>query len=102
VGLFRPEATLYKNVIARRHRPSAYYYIDKIVFLEVYCEIRPLALNQHNIELAWRESGLLLYNPELILLKLKRLSKPLSRPSTASGLPPPLDIIITPVLIIPL
>jgi hypothetical protein len=73
-----------------------------MVFLEVYCEIRPLALNQHNIESAWRESGLLPYNPELILSKLKRSSKSSSRPSTASGLPPPLDITTTPTLIIPL
>ena len=99
VGLFGPEATLYKNAIAHRCRPGAHYSIDKEVFLEVYCEIRPQALCQRNIEHAWRDSGLLPFNPNIVLSKLKKLSD--SRPSTAQGAPPPLDT-TTPSLVIPL
>ena len=99
ISLFGPKATLYKNAIARRCRPGAHYSIDKEVFLEVYCEIRPQALCQHNIEHAWRDSGLLPFNPDLVLSNLKKPSN--SRPLTTQGAPPSLDI-TTPSLIIPL
>ena len=126
VGLFGPEAVLYKNQIMRQSRPGASGDVSKETFLEVYCYIRPLALNQHNIEQAWRKSGLLPLDPNVVLSQLKRSkpreleeSKPLieppieaqieaqieaeveqaltsntsnSRPSTAYGVPPLLDL----------
>jgi hypothetical protein len=111
VGLFGPEATLYKNAIAHRCRPGAHHYINKEVFLEVYCEIRPKALRQENIEHAWKEAGLLPYNPDLVLSKLKKPQLPStentvsnpsnSRPTTAQGAPPPLTS-TTPSILIPL
>jgi hypothetical protein len=111
VGLFGPEATLYKNAIARRSRPGSAHHIDKIDFLEVYCEIRPQALSQKNIEHAWRDVGLWPYNPSAVLSKLnppepprplKSVENPSnSRPSTAQGAPLPINI-TTPALIVPL
>jgi hypothetical protein len=112
VGLFGPEATLYKHEIACRCRPGAHQWIDKIQFLEAYCEIRPLALCQKNIEHAWRDSGLLPFDPNIVLLRPELQKKirlqastsisstiqdqqsedprTTSRPSTAQG--PPLPI----------
>jgi hypothetical protein len=58
----------------RRARPGVTGEVSKEVFLEVYCEIRPLALNQHNIESAWRKSGLLPLDRDVVLLRLKRPS----------------------------
>jgi hypothetical protein len=118
VGLFGPQATLYKNRIMLRSRPGAIGDVSKEVFLEVYCEIRPLALNQYNIESAWKKSGLLPFNPEVVLSQLKKpkpqettqevlvqeevntqlraeeptLSTSNSRPQTAQGAPPSLDL----------
>jgi hypothetical protein len=95
------------------------------VFLEVYCEIRPLALNQYNIKKAWKKSGLLPFDPDIVLSQPKRpkpqaesqelsvedqidpqinaqikagtehaltLNPTNSRPSTAQGAPPSLDL----------
>ncbi|MCJ1360143.1 MAG: hypothetical protein MMC33_010146 [Icmadophila ericetorum] len=56
----------------RRARPGASGDVSKEVFLEVYCEIRPLALNQHNIKEAWRKSSLLPFKPNVMLSQLKR------------------------------
>ena len=71
VGLFGPEATLYKHEIARRCRPGAHAWIDKIQFLEAYCEIRPIALCQKNVEHAWRDSGLYPFDPNIVLSRLE-------------------------------
>jgi hypothetical protein len=77
----------------------------------VYCEIRPKTLRQKNIEHAWKEAGLLLYNPDLVLSKLKKpqlsstentASNPSnSRPTITQGTPPPLTL-TTPSILIPL
>jgi hypothetical protein len=75
VGLFGPEAVLYKNQIMRRSRPGAIGDVSKETFLEVYCHIRPLALNQYNIEQVWKKSGLLPLDSNVVLSQLKR-SKP--------------------------
>jgi hypothetical protein len=109
VGLFGPEATLYKNAIARRSRPGSAHHIDKIDFLEVYCEIRPQALSQKNIEHAWRDVGLFPFNPSIVLSKILPPEPPAkpplitsnSRPSTAQGAPPSTDL-TTPSLVVPL
>ena len=84
IGLFGPEATLYKNRIIRRARPGATGEVSKEVFLEVYCEIRPLALNQHNIESAWRKSGLLPLDRDVVLSRLKRPKPQEKEPSIES------------------
>jgi hypothetical protein len=103
VGLFGPEATLYKNAIQRRSRPGAAHKIDKIDFLEVYHEIRPKALCQSNIKHAWRDVGLFPFDPDVVLSKLKPPEPPTklasnSRPSTAQG-PAPTTQITTPELL---
>ena len=64
----------------RRSRPGTISDMSKETFLEVYCQIRPLALNQHNIEQAWKKSGLLLFNPDIVLSKLKRSKPPIEPP----------------------
>jgi hypothetical protein len=50
----------------------------------VYCEIRPLALNQHNIESAWRKSGLLPLDRDVVLSRLKRPSLQEKEPAMES------------------
>ena len=64
--------------------------MSKETFLEVYCQIRPLALNQYNIEQAWKKSGLLLFNPDIVLSKLKR-SKPPIEPPIEPPIRPPIE-----------
>ena len=56
----------------RHARPGATGEVSKEVFLEVYCEIRPLALNQYNIKSIWKKSGLLSLDPSIVLSKLKQ------------------------------
>lgn len=71
----------------RRSRPGAIGDVNKETFLEVYCDIRPLALSQYNIEQAWKKSGLLPLNPDVVLSQIKRLKpqdpekpEPLTKP----------------------
>ena len=85
VGLFGPEATLYKHAIARRCRPRAHEWIDKFQFLEVYCEIRPIALCQHNIEHAWRDSGLYPFDLNVVLSRPELRKKILTQASITLG-----------------
>jgi hypothetical protein len=108
VGVFGPEATLYKNAIARRSRPGSAHNIDKIDFLEVYNEIRPQALSKSNIQRAWQEVGLLPFDPYIVLSKIRPQAKALpsgepnvSRPSTSQGTSH-LSELTTPSLVVPL
>jgi hypothetical protein len=95
------------------------------MFLEVYCQVRSKALNLHNIQSAWKKSGLFPFEPDVVLRQLKdqnprkktdqalvknstnftNLMNPTnptnSRPSTAYG-PPPLFDLTTPIIEIPL
>ena len=73
ISLFGPEAVLYKNQIIRRSQPGAISDVNKETFLEVYYDIRPLALSQYNIEQAWKKSSLLPLNPDVVLSQIKRL-----------------------------
>lgn len=67
VGVFAPLATAYKNHVQRVTRLGASYTIDKIDFLELYQQARCDAITPENIRKAWQKTGLLPFNPQLIL-----------------------------------
>jgi hypothetical protein len=93
VRLFGPLSTYYKNGIAEKTRFDALINIDKCDFLEAYHKARLQAISSHNIKSAWRDSGISLFNPEVVLSKIPRKESPSlpdSRPVTAGG-PAPCD-----------
>lgn len=67
VGIFSPLATIYKNHLHRSTLLGAGYNIDKCDFLEFYKFARRQALIPEIIKSAWKKSGLLPFNPDLIL-----------------------------------
>ncbi len=60
-------ATAYKNNIHAITRFSATYSIDKVDFLEQYRLARNVSMTSINIQKAWKASGLLPFNPQLVL-----------------------------------
>ncbi len=67
VGVFSPLATAYKNHLHRSTLLGAGYNVDKCDFLEFYEFARRQALTPDVIKSAWKKSGLLPFNPDLIL-----------------------------------
>ena len=70
VGIFSPLATAYKLGVLHNGELVANYHVDKVEFLEIYQRARRMAITPKNIESAWAKTGLLPFNPQLILSTL--------------------------------
>jgi DDE superfamily endonuclease len=71
VGIFGPISTKYKNAIRNRFEfNTESYNIDKVDFLEIWHEVRRSTITPENVKSAWRDSGLLPYNPDVVLSQL--------------------------------
>jgi hypothetical protein len=66
-GVFLPLATQIKLGIQSRCRFNPYYAIDKCDFLEILIEARAKALTPENIQKAWANTGLYLFDPNVVL-----------------------------------
>ncbi len=84
VGVFAPLATAYKNNIHTITRFSAAYSVDKVDFLEQYRLARDVSMTSINIQKAWKASGLLPFNPQLILKDFILPKEALENPLTQS------------------
>ena len=67
ISLFAPLAIAYKSNIHSITRLGASYSIDKIDFLEQYQKARITAFTAVNIQKAWEKTGLMPYNPSVVL-----------------------------------
>lgn len=67
VGIFAPLAINYKNTMLRQSRLGGAYSIDKIKFIRYYLEARNHTFTPQIILSAWAKSGLLPFDPQLIL-----------------------------------
>lgn len=87
VGLFQPLATKYTHNLRNRTGAKLGYKINKPEFIIVYAKSRLEALNESNIASAWRKSGLLPYNPAIVLdpIRQSRPFTPPDRTLTISG-----------------
>ena len=79
VGVFLPLSTYYSGLLEARCRFGSRN-ISKETFLELYLQARKLAISQKNVTSSWAKSGLVPYNPDVVLSKLPVL--PRSRPIT--------------------
>lgn len=70
VGIFAPLTTHYKNNIFKISRLGSSYQIDKVDFIEQYLLARDAAFITKIIQLAWQKTGLLLFDPEVVLRQL--------------------------------
>ena len=69
VGIFGPLAHAYKLGVRKSGDLMAVHHIDKVEFLEIYQRARRIAVTPKNIEKAWAKTGLLPFDPQLILSK---------------------------------
>ena len=76
VSLFAPLATAYKANIRSITQLGASYSVDKVNFLEQYQKARVSAFTILNIRKAWEKTGLVPYNPALILDQFPTSSAP--------------------------
>ena len=70
VGIFAPLTTHYKNNIFKISRLGGSYQIDKVDFIEQYLLARDAAFTAKIIQSAWQKTGLLLFDPEVVLRQL--------------------------------
>jgi pyruvate/2-oxoglutarate dehydrogenase complex dihydrolipoamide acyltransferase (E2) component len=76
VAIFQPLAKYYSNEVVD-HSHEKHYWLDKEDFIEYYQNARKKALRESNILSAWRTTGLLPFNPQIVLDKLpNRLTTP--------------------------
>ena len=88
VGIFGPLAQSYRKHLEEDCRLSEYYidiseyYIDKMDFIQINQLARQESVTSHNITSAWRKSGLIPYNPSIVLRQLPQYheAEPPSRP----------------------
>lgn len=73
-GVFLPLVTQIKLGIQFRCRFNLYYAIDKCDFLEILEEARTKAFTVENIKSAWANTGLYLFDPDVILSQLLKVS----------------------------
>ena len=69
VNIFGPSKQNYKKFLSKKTRFTTYN-IDKADFISVVQEARWQGITSRNIELAWRATGLILYNPTVVFQKL--------------------------------
>ena len=74
VGVFGPLARSYKTHIESLTRFSTYN-IDKTDFLTIVQKARKDGISSKNVESAWRATGLMPYNPFMVLKKLEAKGK---------------------------
>ena len=67
VSVFRPLADAYKSAVQRTSCLGAGYDINKDDFIELYQEARYTAITTSNIASGWKKTGLLPYNPSIVL-----------------------------------
>ena len=94
VGVFGPVGEAYKDAIRRKMEFGETWVIDKVDFLEVWHIVRDKAMTKEVIQSAWQKSGLLPYDPNVVLSQIP--PKDSSRPSTAAGAPLPENQFQTP------
>ena len=67
VGVFAPLSIAYKSHVQRATRLGACYSIDKTDFLELYRLAKQDAITSTNIQKAWAVTGLLPFDPQIVL-----------------------------------
>lgn len=67
VGVFAPLSIAYKNYVHRVTQLGACYSIDKVDFLKLYRLAKQDAITPLNIQKAWAATGLLPFDPQVVL-----------------------------------
>ena len=70
VNIFDSLVQVYKNELEALSRMNIEYYINKVDFLKIYQKTRSIVMTSRVIQNAWRKSGLLSLNLEIILKTL--------------------------------
>lgn len=69
VGIFGPLSQTYKMLIERKCQYGTGWSVNKTSFLQHYIEAREKAISQKNILSSWTATGLIPYDPELVMAK---------------------------------
>jgi DDE superfamily endonuclease/helix-turn-helix, Psq domain/Tc5 transposase DNA-binding domain len=96
VAIFQPLAKYY-SVEVENHSREKHYWLEKEDFIEYYQNARKKALRESNILSAWRATGILPFNPQMVLAKLP--NRPTTPPEAAQiqlilNGSPPIDLLV--------
>lgn len=96
VNLFQPLKHWHKQALEYSRRTGCYDF-NKVEFLAEIGNIRRQAFKRRSIIDAWAKTGLIPYNPTVVLSKIQEMgAPPAHRATTPPGCPPPGDMDRTP------
>jgi DDE superfamily endonuclease len=96
IAIFQPLAKYY-SVKVETHSREKHYWLEKEDFIQYYQNARKKALRESNILSAWRTTGLLPFDPRVVLIKLP--NRPITPPEATQiqlilNGSPPLNLLV--------
>ena len=87
VRIFEPFIQTYKILIERNCQYETSWLVNKTNFLQHYIEAREKIILHKNILSAWTATGLILYNPKLVMVKKSLVTSQMKSLSFTSPIP---------------